>query len=36
MNRHQRPVRLPCIDAIPVIRTDFTDSAGWARLLQDL
>ncbi|MEU5011702.1 hypothetical protein AB0G35_15655 [Streptomyces sp. NPDC021749] len=35
MNRHQKPT-LPRMEAAPVLRTDFTDPAGWERLLQAL
>ncbi|MFD8542413.1 DUF6924 domain-containing protein [Streptomyces sp. NPDC059649] len=35
MNRDQRP-KLPRMDAAPVLRTDFTDPAGWDRLVQAL
>ncbi|MCK7626075.1 hypothetical protein MUU72_23710 [Streptomyces sp. RS10V-4] len=36
MDHDRRPIRLPRLDAIPVLRTDFTDHAGWARLLHAL
>lgn len=35
MKRHHMP-KLPRTDAAPVLRTDFTDPAGWERLLQAL
>ncbi|MFH8369526.1 DUF6924 domain-containing protein [Streptomyces sp. NPDC018031] len=36
MNRDRHQVRLPRTDAAPVLRTDFTDAAGWHRLLRAL
>ncbi|MEU9119039.1 hypothetical protein AB0C96_04110 [Streptomyces sp. NPDC048506] len=36
MNHDPRPIRLPRMDAAPVLRTDFTDPVGWARLLRAL
>lgn len=35
MKRHHMP-KLPRTDAVPVLRTDFTDPAGWERLLRAL
>lgn len=36
MNHDRRLILLPRMDAAPVLRTDFTDPIGWARLLQAL
>ncbi|MET9290713.1 hypothetical protein [Streptomyces sp. NPDC003077] len=36
MTHNRRTIRLPRTDAVPVVRTDFTDLAGWARLLRAL
>ncbi|MEE4418082.1 DUF6924 domain-containing protein [Streptomyces bugieae] len=35
MNREHKP-KLPRMDAVPVLRTDFSDPAGWDRLVQVL
>ncbi|MGK5640209.1 DUF6924 domain-containing protein [Streptomyces sp. URMC 126] len=36
MKHDRRPIRLPRTGSAPVLRTDFTDPAGWARLLRAL
>ncbi|MBZ4318947.1 DUF6924 domain-containing protein [Streptomyces huiliensis] len=36
MDHARRPIRLPRVDVAPVLRTDFTDPAGWDRLAEAL
>ncbi|MFD4998311.1 DUF6924 domain-containing protein [Streptomyces buecherae] len=36
MDHSQQPIHLPRVDAVPVLRTDFSNPAGWARLLRAL
>ncbi|MFI1198166.1 DUF6924 domain-containing protein [Streptomyces sp. NPDC020883] len=36
MDHHQKPIGLPRTDAVPLLRTDFTDPSAWERLLRAL
>jgi hypothetical protein len=36
MEHDRQPIRLPRVDGVPVVRTEFTDLAAWTRLIQAL